>query len=169
MLPEYPDWKPLWRPARHRRRVWRWKRDSQPGQWRRGSEREGFAPKVHEEKLTTNKPERRGEGTWIPVMTLSETSHALLKTTSSRLGFVAGQTALAATAKQAVKRLYAAANFGVNRVLVWCSSGCRVLVGLSVKHGRWNGPGTPHGPRRHGLARICGSRLIRRSKLRPEK
>src|SRR5207302_1094658 len=28
---------------------------------------------------------------------------------------------------------------------------------------------TPHEPLRHGLARICGSRLIRRSKLRPEK
>jgi hypothetical protein len=82
---------------------------------------------VHEESLTTSKPERRGEGTWIPVMTLSETSHALLKTTSSRLGFVAGQTAVAATAKQAVKRLYAAANFGVNRVLVGLSGARRVV------------------------------------------
>jgi hypothetical protein len=64
---------------------------------------EGFAPKVHEESSTTSKPERREEGTWIPVMTVSETSHALLKTTSSRLGFVAGQTALAATAKTGVQ------------------------------------------------------------------
>jgi hypothetical protein len=58
-----------------------------------GEEGAGLAPKVREENLTTSKPERRGEGTWIPVMTVSETSHALLKTTSSRLGFVAGQDA----------------------------------------------------------------------------
>src|SRR6516225_890202 len=56
-----------------------------PGRGRRrgarGGERgAGLAPKLQEESLTTSKPEPRGEGTWIPVMTVSETSHALLKT-----------------------------------------------------------------------------------------
>src|SRR5215469_7976302 len=55
-------------------------------------------------------------------MTVSKTSHALLKTTSSRLGFVAGQTPLELPTQQS-SELYAAANFCVNRLLAWCSPG----------------------------------------------
>src|ERR1700757_4801197 len=66
-----------------------------------------FAPKVQAESLMSSKPEWRRASTWIPVITaitVSETSHALLKTTSSRLGFGAGHTGLALPQKQSVKR-----------------------------------------------------------------